>query len=109
MEIKIYSKTVVVKLIESSDQEEADTRSFLECADKIIVNSLDADVLLLLIHHSQHIHAEEILYFSNEDSFEYIFYIFSLHVQKGKLDCQVVTRGHSLHTTYPDLGEGQLW
>ena len=57
MEIKIYSKTVVVKLIESSDQEEADTRSFLECADKIIVNSLDADVLLLLIHHSQHIHA----------------------------------------------------
>ena len=76
--------------------------SLLKCADKIIVNSLNEDVLLLLIHH------REILYFSNEDSFEYIFYM-SLYVQKGKLDCQVVTLGQSLHTTYSDLEEGQLW
>ena len=44
--------------------------SLLECADKILVNSLDVDVLLLLIHHSQHNHAED--YISTEDAFEYI-------------------------------------
>ena len=46
--------------------------SLLECADKILVNSLDVDVLLLLKHYSQHNNAED--YISTEDAFEYILF-----------------------------------
>ena len=60
-------------IVSHSDQEEADTRLILHAvmaaeagANRIVINSPDTDVLMLLLHHRPRINADELYFYAGK-------------------------------------------